>query len=429
MGTVVKDKLGVDASKLFEALKYQIHVAINYCHTLDKSDVMWIEVFGDVTVEGRVQVEVKDYKDSLSDSHTNFWNTLNNWLKPEFQHRQYASLILLTTQAYGERASLKDWEQSDIGQRLDILEAIYKAGEARFESSIQDATDSIADEPSDVEYNGRTIHDQDTVPEPTDDNVKRSPPKPSDSLRLQRQVMAPAIRNSLQAALPKIKIITEQPHLPTLISNYKICHLKPIMEHRKDEFLDDLFGFMTNAGKITGGWKITGAEFDKKFAELTVRYVNGTVKFPRIDSDELGLKAEKLDVRNRSFAKKIDEIGGDEELIRQATVELLHASKYIGELIKDVTTSQADIEQYSSNELKMHQFKRKSAMYKCVSMFAAADLKSESCAFYFDRCGESVTSFNAYDFTPLEFRNGLYHMLADQDSSKPQDEFHWRLWK
>lgn len=92
-------KLDFDASKLYEALKYQIHVAIDYCHTLDKDDVLWIEVFGDVTVEGRDQVEVKEYSDSLTDSHENLWNTLNNWLKPDFNHQQYANLILLTTQA------------------------------------------------------------------------------------------------------------------------------------------------------------------------------------------------------------------------------------------------------------------------------------------------------------------------------------------
>lgn len=58
-------KLDFDATKLSEALKYQIHVAIDYCHTLAKDVVLWIKVFGDVTVAGRDQVEVKDYSDSL----------------------------------------------------------------------------------------------------------------------------------------------------------------------------------------------------------------------------------------------------------------------------------------------------------------------------------------------------------------------------
>ncbi|WP_203436620.1 hypothetical protein [Salmonella enterica] len=60
-------KLDFDATKLFEALKYQIHVAIDYCHTLEKHDVLWIEVFGDVTVAGRDQVEVKNYIEDLTD--------------------------------------------------------------------------------------------------------------------------------------------------------------------------------------------------------------------------------------------------------------------------------------------------------------------------------------------------------------------------
>lgn len=65
-------KLDFDATKLFEALKYQIHVAIDYCHTTEKHDVLWIEVFGDVTVAGRDQVEVKNYIEDLTDGHENF---------------------------------------------------------------------------------------------------------------------------------------------------------------------------------------------------------------------------------------------------------------------------------------------------------------------------------------------------------------------
>ena len=65
-------KLDFDATKLFEALKYQIHVAIDYCHTLEKNDVLWIEVCGDVTIEERDQIEVKNYSDELTDGHENF---------------------------------------------------------------------------------------------------------------------------------------------------------------------------------------------------------------------------------------------------------------------------------------------------------------------------------------------------------------------
>lgn len=421
----MNEKLDFDATKLFEALKYQIHVAIDYCHTLAKEDVLWIEVFGDVTVEGRVQVEVKDYDDDLSDSHVNFWNTLNNWLKPEFDHRKYANLVLLTTQAYGERASLKNWEESDASERLSILYAIHEAGLKRFERARKKEVKATAGE-----ADAATV-EAEKVDTGGGTKVKAKPKSasPSESLKLQNKVMAPDVRLSLINALPKIKIITEQPGLLELISKYKISKLKAIMEQRQDLFIDDLFGFMTNAGKITGGWQITGAEFDKKFTELTVRHINGTLKFPRIDSNAMELDASTLNVRNRSYAKKLEEIGGDEEVIRQATVDLLHAEQYIAELIRDVTTSQTDIADYSNNHLKMHLAKRASAMYKCASMQTIADLKGESCAFYFERCGEHVEKFSTYDFTPVEFRNGIYHMLADQDQAIPQKKFHWRLWK
>jgi hypothetical protein len=408
----VDAKLDFDATRLFEALKYQIHVAIEYCHSLDAHEVLWIEVFGDVTIPGRHQIEVKNYDDSLTDGHENFWNTLNNWLKPAFNHQQYANLILLTTQAYGERATLQNWEQLDAGQRLAALEAIHAASETRFEKAKQ-ANDGD-NEPND---------------EITSRRSQRKSAQPPKALTLQRKVMASDLRASLLEALPKIKIVTEQPDLTGLISEYKNRYLKSIQPNRKDAFLDDLFGFMTNAKKITEGWKITAAEFDKKFAELTARHLIGTLKFPRINSDEVEEKAATLDVRNRPFAMKLEEIGGDLELILQATVDLLHAQQYIAELVGDCTTSQEDIVDYSQNHLRMHRASRASAMLNCDPALTHAQLQRKSCAFYEGRCAEEAQSFSTYEFTPIAFRNGIYHMLADEMPKSPLKEFHWRLWK
>ncbi|WP_020652670.1 hypothetical protein [Massilia niastensis] len=407
-------KLDFDATKLFEALKYQIHVAINYCHTLEKHDVLWIEVFGDVTVEGRDQVEIKDYGDSLTDGHENFWNTLNNWLKPDFRHQQYANLILLTTQAYGERASLKNWEQLDVHGRLAVLKTIHEAAEARFEKAKQSA-DNGGSKPNDKASD--------------DGKIERKSVNPSEVLKLQRKVLATNVRESLMEALSKVKIITDQPDLLGLISTYKMRYLKGIQPHRMDSFLDDLFGFMTSALKITGGWRFTAAEFDKKFAELTARYLIGSLKFPRLNSDDVEIEASRMDVRDRLYAIKLDEIGSDEEIILQATADLLHAQQYIAELIKDCTTAQEDIEDYSKNQLRMHRSSRSSFMRKCSSAWSHAELQKASCTFYDERCAEAAERFSTYDFTPIEFRNGIYHMLADEEPASPLKEFHWRLWK
>lgn len=409
IGVAVNAKLDFDASKLYEALKYQIHVAIDYCHTLDKDDVLWIEVFGDVTVEGRDQVEVKEYSDSLTDSHENLWNTLNNWLKPDFNHQQYANLILLTTQAYGERAAIKDWHQWNADQRLAALESILQDAEARFEKAKQEK-EATADQSEEGGTGGKT-------------------PGPSKALTLQRKVMAKAMRESLMEALPKVKIITEQPDLLGLIARYKRAHLKSIHEHRMDDFLNDLFGFMTSAVKVTEGWRFTTAEFDRKFTELTARYLIGSVKFPRVNTEEIEREAAEMNVRDRIYAQKLDEIGGEEELILEATADLLHAHEYIAELIKDCTTSQSDVESYSKNHMRTHSASRAKLMIGCDETWSVSKLKQESLKFYYARCELDVVGFRNYEDTPVEFRNGIYHMLADAVPASSAKEFHWRLWK
>ncbi|AZT36352.1 hypothetical protein EC24_09685 [Salmonella enterica subsp. enterica serovar Bareilly str. CFSAN000181] len=401
-------KLDFDATKLFEALKYQIHVAIDYCHTLEKHDVLWIEVFGDVTVAGRDQVEVKNYIEDLTDGHENFWNTLSNWLKPEFAYQHYTNLILLTTQAFGERASLKNWDNMNVIERLATLEAIHKSAETRFENSNQ------------TNNNERKLS--------AESPIKPQTVKPPKILKLQRKILAMENRESLLEVLSKIKIITEQPDLFGLIERYKMRYLKGILPHRMDSFLDDLFGFMTDALKIKKCWQFSVGEFDKKFAELTARYLVGTLKFPRIDSEKIENEAAHMNVRDRRFAMKLDEIGGGKDLILQATIDLIHAQHYIAEVIKDYTTSQQDIENYSRNQLRIHCSSRLSAMYKCAPELQKEQLKRASFAFYFERCSEAVTPLSTYDFTPAEFRNGIYHMLADEEAKSLISEFHWRLW-
>ncbi len=90
----MQSTIDFEARKLFEAIKYQIHVAIEYCHKLEDDQSLWIEVFGDVAVDREGAVEVKMWEDDLSDGHTNFWNTLHNWLKPAFDHERFQELVL-----------------------------------------------------------------------------------------------------------------------------------------------------------------------------------------------------------------------------------------------------------------------------------------------------------------------------------------------
>lgn len=131
----LSEKLPFDASKLFEALMYQLVVALEYCHKLEKGKRLWVEVYGDVTLEDVAQVEVKLYADTLRDGHQNIWNTLNNWLNKAFDHKAYESLILLTNQEYSPKSTLTDWNGSTAGEKLALLLAIYDGAEQRFAAS------------------------------------------------------------------------------------------------------------------------------------------------------------------------------------------------------------------------------------------------------------------------------------------------------
>ncbi len=303
---------------------------------------------------------------------------------------------------------MKNWDNMNVIERLATLEAIHKSAETRFENSNQ------------TNNNERKLS--------AESPIKPQTVKPPKILKLQRKILAMENRESLLEVLSKIKIITEQPDLFGLIERYKMRYLKGILPHRMDSFLDDLFGFMTDALKIKKCWQFSVGEFDKKFAELTARYLVGTLKFPRIDSEKIENEAAHMNVRVRRFAMKLDEIGGGKDLILQATIDLIHAQHYIAEVIKDYTTSQQDIENYSRNQLRIHCSSRLSAMYKCAPELQKEQLKRASFAFYFERCSEAVTPLSTYDFTPAEFRNGIYHMLADEEAKSLISEFHWRLW-
>ncbi|SDA21424.1 hypothetical protein SAMN05216315_11639 [Nitrosospira sp. Nsp18] len=383
-------KLDFDATKLFIALKYQILVAMECCHLLGDDESLWIEVFGDVTVSDKKQIEVKYYADNLTDSHHNFWKTLNNWLKPEFDCRKYTNLVLLTTQIFGENASLKSWDSLTAEERLKVLEDIYNAAEARLAESDK----AIA----------------------------------SKSLKLQREVLAYERRSDLMDVLEKMQIATDQPNLTERIARYQKQCLRAVWDHRCDEYMNDMFGFMTSPILMTSGWQITGQAFTSKTRELTSRYMAGTLKFPEVDHEMLECTANGMDVQPRRFAKKLSEIGADSS-IRDATVDLLCAQHYISELIEDCTVSQSDIKDYTRNQYKSHISSRRSYLVDCPAGLSIADLHKKSQKFYFERCALQVDRLCGYDHTPSEFRNGIYQMLADEEPSTRSQELHWKMWE
>lgn len=385
----LSDKLPFDASKLFEALTYQMVVALEYCHKLEAGKRLWVEVYGDVTLEDVAQVEVKLYADTLRDGHQNIWNTLNNWLNPAFDHQAYESLILVTNQEFSPKSTLTDWNNVTAAQKLALLSAIYEGAEQRFASS--KATE------------------------------------PSEPLQLQRSVMDPAIRSDLLEVLARAVLITGSPSLNERLHTYEVDKLRVIRESKRQTFIDDILGFIGSTRYINTGWEITCEEFTAKLVELTKRYMKHSSIFPAVDVDALKQKIDLDEIADRTFVQKIREIGGDDR-IKQSALQLLIAGEVIDELYRDNLASEFDVKRYQENHLNRHKDGRLGAMIDAMVKTCRIQQQRESLKFFYKQHADAVVQLNTFEDTTPDFRNGIYHMLADVETDDEEKAFYWRLW-
>ena len=397
--------LPVDATVLFVALQYQLLVAVEQCHCLIPGECLWIEAMGDVTVPGKTQIEVKHYSDKLTDSHQNFWNTIRNWLHERFDRSNYKSLVLLTTQEFGAQSRLQDWNSLTAVQRLERMQEIGSDG-------------------------GGAPQTQEP-PEPQDEAVqtaKTTARKPSKARALQQEVLAPESRAALMEVLERMLIIPGEDALPDRIDSYKTRYLKAIRPSMQQQYLDDLLGFMFTTELVLNGWKITHEAFTAKLTALNSSCMKHPPEFPFRDLRPLEEKVDLDEIRPMLFARKILEIEG-EKYLKQAALHRLFAQDTISGLLKDQIPIKPSLDLYLHNHRSNHFVEREAAILDCDGLQDGEALKKASLRFYLARLKASTEPFCAMVNTMPEFRNGIYHMLADEISKSKDEEFHWKLWE
>ncbi|WKA63954.1 hypothetical protein [Pectobacterium aroidearum] len=395
-------ELPFDATVLFKALQYQLLVAVEYCHDLTSEESLWIEVSGDVTVPGRIQTEVKHYTDSLTDSHANFWNTVKNWMHDNFKRTSFKSLVLLTTQEFGAQSELRGWNERTSVERLEIMENIFASSQA------------TAARRADKQGINTTGNAGETS-------------KPTKSLSLQQYVMDSDRRDKLIEILERIHITTGAADLAQRIQNYRTRYLTMIRPSKCQQFIDDLLGFMWSYKFLSEGWQITQRDFSAKFTELTRRYMKHPDTFPGVDTTALKATINVEQIKPMRFAQKIAEIGGERHL-KKAALHRLVAETVISDLYSDGVLFKTELDGYMKNHLIQHQFGRERAMLNCADFTNQVELKKKSESFYLERNSMDVAPFCGMDHTRIEFRNGIYHLLAGEESEDEDEQFHWRLW-
>lgn len=112
-----------------------------------------------------------------------------------------------------------------------------------------------------------------------------------------------------------------------------------------------------------------------------------------------------------------------------AALHRLFAQNIISDFLSDQTLIRPSLDLYLHNHRSNHFVEREAAILECDGLQDDAVLKRASRRFYLARLKASTAPFCAMVNTMPEFRNGIYHMLADENPKNKDEEFHWKLWE
>ena len=365
-------KVNHDATASTRGTLHQMWVAVEKCFEMhaDGQKIL-IEKQGDVS--GDDQIEVKRYTDNLTDNHLCFWKTLNNWVQPSFDPKQYHSLILLTTQEFGPSATIANWNNESVAKRLQIIKAIYETNKGKYgESSKADSN-------------------------------KQKP----ESFRLQQSVFADDKHDKLDAAIERFYIEAMAPDTPELYNRIKGQYLKGVLEGKKDAFLDSLFGYISQPkNERCDRWEISYTDFKLKVQELTTMFCRDTKIFPRINIGDTDTSL--LSDKNHLFVNKILDIEYS-AVVRKAVEHYHIAFKTINEEFKSYSVPHERTEKYSQDVVEQFEAKYRFATRNCK------DAIRDSQDLYDKVTGSTPIPLPGFDATPLSFRNGVLHLEMNDE--------------
>lgn len=374
---------GNDATQSAKGIVYQLCVGILKCYEMRKGQKILIEREGDVSIADDQQLEVKHYSDSLTDSHLNFWNTLNNWMDNKFEERNYSSLILHTTQKIGGNSKLKQWNEASLSERISLLEAIALTSEARFQAALQ----------------------------------KNSEAQPSKSLRLQRKILDRGRRAKLESITNKYFIDAASDKMPELYIHICDVYLKGI--ESQDEFLDSLIGFVSGAKEHAETiWEITFEEFEAKVSELLRIYKKNTFAFPRRNFDQSTVTTGEVISSHLSyrFVEKIIEIDYP-EVVPDAINDYLQTVRTLNEDFRRLHISEERTDAYISDLISIFNSRRR------IERRRGNPSIKDAQNFYDTFISEEAREFAGMELPPRGFKNGVLHCQID-DPNKCLD---WKL--
>ena len=372
------------------ALVSQFYLALEKCFEMKLGEIVLIEKDGDVskhnpiTSENGEQLELKEFSDDndLTDSHLNFWNTLKNWKDPKFDSSKYKYLILATTQDIGVNSKLLTWNESNFAERNKILDEIYKKAKVRFEKA----------------------------------KTKDIKAKESDSLKLMNLVFNDL--KALEQIINKVVIDNKRTRRDKIAEEIIEKYLKFIPLKSQESALNLILGYIVREELYNKGWEINYDGFKKELEDLSSRFNNETKLFP-INEELKTIPISEIEkTKKYAFVKKIEDINYHEEIPKSLndywfTLNTI-TKEFIGRKQKE-----ASFQSFEENLITIHNSEHKIASRDTNN----SNIINNSQNFYDKIIGSQVPGFDVYNDTPLIFKNGMYHILANDED----DKIIWKL--
>ena len=372
----MSEKLNNDATPQIVGIIYQFYIAIEKCFEMITGEKIFIEKYGDITISENKQIEIKNYEEPLTDLHENIWNTLNNWLLDKFDSSHYKALILLTTQEFGEKSSFKDWNTKSLVEKKNTLDLIM------------------------TKYNIRTKKSKETE-------------------KLLQSVLASDKTEKLEKILEKFVILCSEPKEYEYYNMIKDRYGKNVLSINRDEFIYSILGYIISPEIIVDNkWEITYEEFTEKVIMLTKIFCSGTVIFPKkytlhyLSEDEIKEKSGFL------FVKKIKDINYN-EVICDAISDYIVTNKTIFEDLSKHSISKKHYEEYEKELENIIRPCYRIALRNTTN----ENIINNSKDFYDEIMCKPAPNFLNYNDTPIYFKNGIIHNMADDEKKNIK----WRL--
>jgi len=364
----VTNKLAQDSSSSFKGIVYQFYEALDWCFELLPGQSLYFEKYGDIAITDSINIEVKQYKDNLTDSHENFWKTLSNWLKPPFDHTKYQRLILITTQAIGSTSAFINWNKQSPDERINTLQRIldYRA----------------------KKYTINTY---------------------------QNLILQNINNNTFSNFVAKIELFDCSPALNDKFD--KIVHTRAkhtVLVKNREALIKSLLGFMMSPDiVIDKGWVINEDDFSKELEFLSDKFKTNSRIFP--SKSNINLDIKQL-TGNELYIQKIKDINY-EAVIPRAHSDYIETLKVISDEFKqgvrsqDYDTFQKDV--FRDFDNRYGYFSRN-----------AKDIILDSQNFLDDFQDRESPNFIGFEHKPYKwFRDGVVHINMDDD----KQALKWKL--